>query len=147
MDVGGPRIDSTCFFDIPSVTSSTFAFVRRFAELHPVRANASNVMMERTRKKKRAAVFGDWFIAKLGLPAEVRVFPIDLIILESNHGEFLAVLVAIRGLFVNEQVLCFHRGRRAQNLFHLGLAHAEDDLVVIRGRETRAGEDIAIATG
>src|ERR1700730_12668638 len=29
MVVGGPRIDSTCFFDIPSVTSSTLALVKR----------------------------------------------------------------------------------------------------------------------
>src|SRR5438132_7893844 len=29
ISVGGPRIDSTCFLDIPSVTSSTFALVRR----------------------------------------------------------------------------------------------------------------------
>src|SRR6266851_9589954 len=27
--VGGPRIDSTCFFDIPSATSSTLALVMR----------------------------------------------------------------------------------------------------------------------
>src|SRR6266568_7577396 len=32
MSVGGPRIDSTCFFDMPSATSSTFAFVMRRPE-------------------------------------------------------------------------------------------------------------------
>src|SRR5436190_664866 len=34
MEVGCPRIDSTCFFDIPSSTSSTFAFVMRLPGLH-----------------------------------------------------------------------------------------------------------------
>src|SRR6266478_5676524 len=36
MEVGGPRIDSTCFFDIPSLTSSTFAFVIRLPAWHPL---------------------------------------------------------------------------------------------------------------
>src|SRR5206468_11941081 len=34
LEVGCPRIDSTCFFDIPSSTSSTFAFVMRLPGLH-----------------------------------------------------------------------------------------------------------------
>src|SRR5438105_15398867 len=44
--VGGPRIDSTCFLDIPSATSSTFALVMR----RPTQESRS--ISKRTRRRR-----------------------------------------------------------------------------------------------
>jgi len=49
MEVGGPRIDSTCFFDIPSATSSTFAFVIR---LPPQETQSTRTSKSKSRESR-----------------------------------------------------------------------------------------------
>src|SRR5882724_5366260 len=67
MEVGGPRIDSTCFFDIPSLTSSTFALVIRLPALHPLNArrrtsSAAATVRENVLKRDAPKCIGRRFI-------------------------------------------------------------------------------------
>src|SRR3954451_17640958 len=47
---GGPRIDSTCFFDMPATTSSTFALVIVFEELQAEIANVTTTAKASARE-------------------------------------------------------------------------------------------------
>src|SRR5207237_10507268 len=62
-----------------------------------------------------------------------------------NLGELLSVFVTPDRLLEDEHVFRLHRCRRTQNLFHLCLAHARRDLVIILERQLRSAHDIAIA--
>jgi hypothetical protein len=49
-------MDSTCFFDIPSTTSFTFAFVSVFEELQAENANASSAIRQRGQMRRMSFV-------------------------------------------------------------------------------------------
>ena len=80
-EVGGPRIDSTCFRLIPFETSSTPAFVRRFrssrqvAKLAAARRVTQNNDFARLLHKMKIA-------SGLRLAPQIRVLAVDLIILK-----------------------------------------------------------------
>src|SRR5882762_4156501 len=133
MEVGGPRMDSTCFFDMPSVTSSTLAFV--------IRLSLQDVTSSRVRPAINvAATFGIILnIMSVCLRAcpQICVFAVYFIILKGDDGELLAVFVAINCFFVDEHVLRLHGSGRTENAFDLCLGHAGRDLVVVIQSELR----------
>src|ERR1035437_9294034 len=98
MEVGWPRIDSTCFLAIPSVTSFTLAFVI-FLSLQAV--TRKRTAANQSRQARRETLWAvDMPMRGSLLRPEVCIFAIQFIILKSDQGEFLALFVAIGGLLV-----------------------------------------------
>src|SRR5437773_8024210 len=144
MEVGGPRIDSTCFFDIPSWTSSTLALVMRVSLQE---FSTSSI----TLTSSVAAIRGinahiDMFWRRLSC-SKIRVFAFHFVILESDNGELFALLVSINCFVEENHVLAFHFCRWTENCFHLRLGHTGCDLIVIRQNQLRPRQRIAIASG
>src|SRR5439155_226064 len=81
------------------------------------------------------------------LSAKIGVLTIHFVVLKRDLGELSSVFVTPDRLLEDEHVFRLHRRWWSQDFFHLCLAHASSDLVVIVAGQLRSGQEIAVARG